>query len=81
MSMAIIIIASNLTLFVFLKLFPPLLESIQLHGCMTICGTLCIVGTFFIAFVLQETSGQSLDDVGSMETPKTEHIHSAQAEH
>lgn len=64
MSVAIIIFASNLTCFVYLKLFPPLLESIRLYGCMSICGILCVLGSIFIAIVLKETSGESLDNVG-----------------
>lgn len=78
MSVAIVIFASNLTCFVFLKLFPPLLKSIRLYGCMSICAILCIVGTIFIAIVLKETSGQCLDNVGLDKKAKCEQIHSVQ---
>lgn len=66
-SVAIIIFASNLTCFVYLKLFPPLLESIRLNGCMSICGILCVLGSIFIAIVLDETNGECLDNVGLKE--------------
>lgn len=78
MSVAIIIFASNVTCFGFLKLFPPLLESLRLYGCMSICGILCILGTFFISIVVKETSGQCLDYVGSDKKRSNEHIHSGQ---
>lgn len=79
MSVAIIIFASNSTCFVFLKLFPPLLESIRLYGCMSICAVLCIVGAIFIEIVLKETSGQCLDNVGSDKSVKSkQHICSDQ---
>lgn len=62
--MAIATFTCNLTLFVFLKLFPILLEIIDLYGCLAIHGSLCIVATVFVALVLKETTGQNLDNVG-----------------
>lgn len=47
-----------------------MLETIDLHGCMGIFGTGCIIGTVFVAFVLEETKGKSLDDVGLDEKHK-----------
>lgn len=64
MATAFILFASNFILFGFLKFFPPLMDMIELYGCMMICGMLCIVGTIFVAVFLKETSGQCLDEVG-----------------
>lgn len=75
MGMACVTFTCNLTLFVFLKLFPILLEIIDLYGCMAIHGFLCIVATIFVAFVLKETTGQNLDDVGLDAKMKTKLTH------
>lgn len=47
------------------KIFPILLESLGIHGCFTIYAICSVIAFNFILFVLKETSGQSLDDVGS----------------
>lgn len=59
-----IIVSSSVSIFSFtsLKLLPILMEAIDLYGCMMIYGTGCIIGAFFVLFVLEETSGQSLMD-------------------
>ena len=72
MGTALILFSSNSILFGFLKLFPPLMDVIELYGCMLICGVLCIVGTYFVAVFLKETSGRSLDEVGQDEQTNDE---------
>lgn len=61
--------------FVVVKLFPVLLEIVDLHGCMFILGSVCVVGFFFVLFVMKETSGQSLDDIGVDEKLKIARLH------
>lgn len=73
--MAMICVAINLAAFVVAKLFPILLEIVDLHGCMLILGSGCIVGFFFVLFVMKETSGQSLDNVGEDEKIRRSQIH------
>lgn len=46
--------------------------SVDLHGCFLIYGVGCLCGFFFILFILKETSGESLDDVGVNENTKDE---------
>lgn len=74
MGTALILFSSNSILFGFLKLFPPLMDMIELYGCMLICCMLCIVGTLFVAIFLKETSGQSLDEVGQGERANAESV-------
>lgn len=62
--MATVAFTTNLTLFVFVKLFPILMEVIDLYGCMLIYGSLCVMAVIFVAIVLKDTTGQNLDDVG-----------------
>lgn len=67
--MTIVVFSSNLTLFGFLKILPFLLDEnssiyIDVHGTMIMFAILSIVGIIFVATVLNETNGQSLDDVG-----------------
>lgn len=62
--MAIICFVISLSAFASVKLYPILLETLDLHGTFMIYGTGCVVGTIFIIFVLGDTSGTSLDDVG-----------------
>lgn len=75
--MAIIAFSINVITFVFVKLFPILLEIIDLHGCFTIFGGGCIIGVLFVFFFLEETNGTSLYDVGLDEKTKQERIHAA----
>lgn len=62
--MAIVCSTLSLTTFVCLKTYLALLELFDLHGCLTIYAVGCILGFFFVLFVLDETSGKSLDEVG-----------------
>lgn len=64
---------SNLILFGFLKIFPFLLDSIDVHGCMAMFAILSTLGIIFVATVLKETVGRSLDDIGVKEEAKIEH--------
>lgn len=66
--MAMIVALLGSSIFVYLKLYPILVELIDLHGCFLILAIASIIGFFFILFVLKETSGKSLDDVGRDET-------------
>ncbi|XP_055597891.1 facilitated trehalose transporter Tret1-like [Uranotaenia lowii] len=50
----------SLSAFVILKLFPVLIEKIHLHGTMWTLSAICVVGTFFILFVVPETKGKNL---------------------
>lgn len=70
--MVIVSISLGISAFTSLKMFPILMEALELYGCMMIYGSGCIAGAIFVLFVLKETSGQSLDDVESDE--KTDDI-------
>lgn len=63
---AIVIIWISIVSFIVTKSFPILFEIIDIHGVMMIFGVGSILGGFFVAFVMEETSGKSLDfdDVG-----------------
>lgn len=63
--MAIVCSILSLTTFICLKTYLTLLEHYDLHGCLTIYAIGCVLGFFFVYFVLDETSGRSLDDVGN----------------
>lgn len=56
-----------LVAFFTVKLFPILMEIVDLHGSFIIFGICCIFGFLFVLFGVNETSGQSLDDVGKQE--------------
>lgn len=56
--------------FGFLKVFPLLLQIIELYGCMIMFAILSFVGIVFVATVLKETTGTCLDDVGVDEKTK-----------
>lgn len=51
----------NGVVFLLLKLFPILMVSIGLHGCMSIFAILCICGALYVFFIMKETKGMSLD--------------------
>lgn len=68
--MAIIVFFTNLAGFTAVKAFPILLVWLDLCGCMLIFGSGCLLGAIFVIFVMQETSNQSLDDVGADEQTK-----------
>lgn len=46
---------------VVVALYPILLEIIDLHGCMSLFAITCLLGTFFVIFVMDETKGKTLD--------------------
>lgn len=62
--MSIVGFVAYLILFAVLKVFPFAMELFDLHGCMIIFAILSTLGIIFVATVLEETSGQSLDNVG-----------------
>lgn len=49
--------------FISAKLFPILLQNIDLHGTMLIYGICCMAAAIFVAFVMKETSGKSLEGI------------------
>lgn len=69
--LALCIFMLNIFAFVCAKLFPLLIDIIGLHGCMMIFAFNCIVGSFFIFFVVDETRGKHMDQVKA-EPPRTE---------
>lgn len=71
----IICVWIGIVTFICTKLFPILLEIVDLHGCMMIFGICSTIGAIFVARVMHETSGKSLDDIGSDE--KVKKIHDA----
>lgn len=54
-----------ITSFASLKLFPVLIDVIQLYGCLSIFAVSCIFGAFFVIFVLKETNGMTIEGIGS----------------
>lgn len=54
-------------------MFPLLLEKLDLHGCMMIFAINCIVGSFFIFFILDETRGKPMDTLKA-EKKQIQHI-------
>lgn len=75
--MAIVCFSINVVTFVCVKLFPILLEVLDLHGVLMIFAVSCVVGAIFVLFLVEETSGKSLDDVGVEEKRKLSRIHVA----
>ncbi|KAL7010872.1 hypothetical protein ACKWTF_013987 [Chironomus riparius] len=59
---SVTILMACMTLFVFtnLKVFPPLVEVIDLYGCMFIYAGFCIVGSIVTIFIMPETKGKNL---------------------
>lgn len=60
--MVIISLFISISVFVCLKSVPILIEIYDLYGCMLLFGIGCTIGSIFILFVLDETSGI---DIGS----------------
>lgn len=60
----IVVFMSNVILFGFLKFCPFLLDTIDVHGFMIMYAILSMLGIIFVATVLRETVGKSLDDIG-----------------
>lgn len=69
--MTAVVFTSNLILFAFVKILPFLLNKIDVHGCMIMHAVLSVFGIIFIAIVLKETKGKSLDNVGLDEKTET----------
>lgn len=72
--MAIIIVTVSIVAFTTIKLFPPFLEIIDLHGCMMIFAIGSLLGAIYVFLVVDETSGKCLDDVGADDRKKIEYI-------
>lgn len=72
--MAIVCSFFSLSTFISLKTYLALLELVDLHGCLIIYGTGCIFGMLFVLYVLDETSGKSLDDIGAEKKVKNGEI-------
>lgn len=61
-SYVIVVIWMSVCTFIVTKLFPILLEIIDIDGCMMIFGVGSTLGVVFVIFVMEETRGKSLDD-------------------
>lgn len=61
--MGVVVFANNIAGFISVKIFPILLEIVDIHGSLMIFGIASIAGAIFVLFVMEETSGQSLDDI------------------
>lgn len=72
--MAIIVFATNVAGFSAGKVFPILLECLDLYGCMLLFGCGCLVGTVFVVFILEETTGKSLDSIDINDTTQPDSI-------
>lgn len=72
--MTIVVFEANLMLFGILKMFPLLLNTIDVHGCMIMFAILSMLGIIFVVTVLKETNGKSLDDVESDKKRKIENV-------
>lgn len=68
------IICCSFSTFAFIsqKMFPILSARIDIHGVLLIYAIGCMIGFFFVLFILKETSGQSLDDVGTEDEKEKE---------
>lgn len=53
---------SGVTLLAFtvLKIFPPMVKAIELHGCLLFFSAICILGAVVTIFFIPETKGKSL---------------------
>lgn len=58
----IISIVLSIAAFVSLKLFPILLDTQDVHGCLSLYGCGCVIGAIFVLFAMKETNGKPLDD-------------------
>lgn len=56
--------------FISTKIFSILLDGIGVDDCLFIHGIGWIVGAIYVLFVLKETTGQSLDEIGLEEAAK-----------
>lgn len=52
----------SLSAFLFVKVFPVLLETQDVHGCLMIFSLGSVGGAIFVLLAMKETSGKSLDD-------------------
>lgn len=68
--MAIVCVSINVVTFICVKLFPILLEVLDLHGCMMIFSIASGIAALFVLFIVEETTGTSLDDIGLEEKNK-----------
>lgn len=56
-------------------MYPILIERINLYGCLLVFAFLSLLGFIFVLFVLKETTGSSLDDVGVADKSTTDGTH------
>lgn len=61
--MGVVVFANNIAGFISVKIFPILLEIVDIDGTLMIFGIASFWGAIFVLFVMEETSGQSLDDI------------------
>lgn len=55
------VFAMGIASFVMVATYPFLLNTVELHGCMVLFASTCLFGIFFVAFVMDETKGKTLD--------------------
>lgn len=64
----------NLCAFISVKIFPILMESIRLEGCLLILAVGCVFGLFYIILFVEETKGKNLNVVRKEEPTKEETV-------
>lgn len=74
--MTIVCFSFSFVTFVSVKCYPILLEILDLHGCLMIYAVGSFIGAMFVLFVLEETTGTSLDEVGMDENVTKNDDHS-----
>lgn len=62
--LAFSIVSINMAIFVSSKVFPILMEALNLYGIMSLHAVVCAFGTVFVAIMLEETNGRNLDEIG-----------------
>lgn len=70
----IIVVWINVVTFICTKLFPILLDIVDVHGVMFIFGVGSTLGALFVVFCMEETSGKSLDEVGIDEETQVQRV-------
>lgn len=58
----VFMVVVTIFMFISLKVFPPLVELINLSGCLWIFLGVCFVGTFISILFMPETKGKNLFD-------------------
>lgn len=64
----------SIAAFVSAKLFPIMIEIFGLHGCLLIFCVGSVLGAIFVLFVIDDTAGVCIDDVGLDDKTNTKRI-------